>query len=51
MCYPEYEELFNPYKRYKLPIDIDELLPDKFFDWEKIGIKQEEENAASKFQF
>lgn len=21
------------------PIDIDELLPDKFFDWDKIGIK------------
>lgn len=21
------------------PIDIDELLPDKFFNWDKIGIK------------
>lgn len=25
------------------PIDIDELLPDKFFDWDAIGIGEKEE--------
>jgi hypothetical protein len=46
MTYPESEELFTD-KPYVPLIDIDELLPNDFFDWDEIGIHDEKPKNQS----
>lgn len=46
MTYPEREELTSD-RPYVSPINIDELLPDEFFDWDKIGIREDKKQGGA----